>query len=92
MFRKLLIAVITAWAAILETVADAIAATLPPPAADGPRLRLVASGRLCLRLRIVSPSACQSRPGPPGQPRMGRALSWLAWCQQQGGCSRKTAD
>jgi hypothetical protein len=30
MFRKLVIAVITAWAAILETTADAIAATLPP--------------------------------------------------------------
>ena len=40
MFRKLAIAVITAWAALLETVADAIAATLPPrhrqfPAAGG---------------------------------------------------------
>jgi hypothetical protein len=37
MFRKLVIAVITAWASILETTADAIAATLPPPAADRPR-------------------------------------------------------
>jgi hypothetical protein len=46
MFRKFVIAVFTAVAAILETAADAIAATLPPPAADGPRLRLVASGRL----------------------------------------------
>jgi hypothetical protein len=46
MFRKLAIAVITAWAALLETVADAIAATLPPPAADSPRLRVVAPGRL----------------------------------------------
>ena len=55
MFRKLAIAVITAVAAILETVADAIAATLPPPAADSPRLRVVAPGRLCLRLCIVSP-------------------------------------
>ena len=45
MFRKLVIAVITAWAALLETAADAIAATLPPPAADSPRLRVVASGR-----------------------------------------------
>jgi len=54
MFRKLAIAVITAWAALLETVADAIAATLPPPAADSPRLRVVATGRLCLRLLIVS--------------------------------------
>ena len=45
MFRKLVIAVITAWAALLETVADAIEATLPPPAADSPRLRVVASGR-----------------------------------------------
>ncbi len=62
MFRKLVIAVITAVAAILETVADAIVATLPPPAADSPRLRLVASGRLCLRLRIVSPPPSQSRP------------------------------
>ena len=31
MFRKLVIAVITAWAALLETVADAIEATLPLP-------------------------------------------------------------
>jgi len=67
MFRKLVIAVITAVAAILETAADAIAATLPPPAADGPRLRVVASGRLCLRLLIVSPPPCRSRPAPPGQ-------------------------
>ncbi len=56
MFRKLVIAVITAWAALLETVADAIEATLPPPAADSPRLRVVAPGRLCLRLLIVPPS------------------------------------
>lgn len=63
MFRKLLIAVITACAALLETVADAITATLPPPAADSPRLRVVAPGRLCLRLRIVSPPPCQSRSG-----------------------------
>ena len=55
MFRKLLIAVITAWAALLETVADAIAATLPPPTVGSPRLRLVATGRLCLRLLIASP-------------------------------------
>jgi hypothetical protein len=48
MFRKLAIAVITAWAALLETVADAIAATLPPPTVGSPRLRLVATGRLCL--------------------------------------------
>ena len=45
MFRKLAIAVITAWAALLETAAAAIAATLPPPAAASPRLRVVASGR-----------------------------------------------
>jgi len=45
MFRMFVLAVITAMAAILETAADAIAATLPPPAADRPRLRLVASGR-----------------------------------------------
>ena len=67
MFRKLLIAAITAWAAILETVADAIVATLPPPAADGPRLRVVAPGRLCPRLRIVSP--------PPSRPA-GAPASW----------------
>ncbi len=46
MFRIFVIAVITTMAAILETAADAIAATLPPPAADTPRLRVVASGRL----------------------------------------------
>ena len=63
MFRRLVIAVITAWAAILETVADAIVATLPPPAADSPRLRVVAPGKLCLRLLIVSPAPCQPRPG-----------------------------
>ena len=45
MFRKMVIAVITAWAAILETTADAIAATLPPPAADSPRPRVAAPGR-----------------------------------------------
>jgi len=62
MFRKLVIAFITAVAALLETAADAIAATLPPPTVDSPRLRVVAPGRLCLRLLIVSPPACQSRP------------------------------
>ena len=36
MFRKLAIAVITAVAALLETLADAIVATLHPPAADSP--------------------------------------------------------
>ncbi len=46
MFRKLAIVVITAVAALLETLADAITATLPPPAADSPRLRVVAPGRL----------------------------------------------
>jgi len=65
MFRKLAIAVITAWAALLETVADAIAATLPPPAADSPRLRVVATGRLCLRLLIVSPPPCRPRRTAP---------------------------
>lgn len=55
MFRIFVIAVITMVAGILETAADAIAATLPPPAADSPRLRVVTSGRLCLRLLIVSP-------------------------------------
>ena len=71
MFRKLAIAVITAWAALLETVADAIAATLPPPAADSPRLRVVATGRLCLRLLIVSPPprlAANAGPGPSPSP------------------------
>ena len=58
MFRKFVIAVITAVAAILERAADAIRATQPPPGGDGPRLRLVASGRLCLRLLIVSPPPC----------------------------------
>ena len=68
MFRKLAIAVITAVAGLLETMADAIAATLPPPTVDSPRLRLVTPGRLCLRevmppaARTVSPPPCQSRP------------------------------
>ena len=62
MFRRLVIAVITAVAALLETAADAIAATLPPPTMDSPRLRVVAPGRLCLRLLIGSPPASQSRP------------------------------
>ena len=47
MFRKLLISVLTTWAALLETAADAIVATLPPPTADSPRLRVVAPVRLC---------------------------------------------
>ena len=72
MFRRLVIAVITGWAAILETVADAIVATLPPLAADSPRLRVGAPGRLCLRLLIVSPPPCQPRPAPPGQRRPSR--------------------
>jgi len=55
MFRKFVIAVFTAVASILETAADAIAATLPPPAADGPRLRLVASGRLRVPVTTASP-------------------------------------
>ncbi len=42
MFRKFVITVLTAQAAILEAAADAIAETLPPPpVADTPRLRLV---------------------------------------------------
>ena len=57
MFRKLLIAVITTVAALLETMADAIAVTLPPPAADTPRLRVVASGRLCPGCSFVTASA-----------------------------------
>ena len=84
MFRIFVIAVITMVAAILETAADAIAATLPPPAADSPRLRVVASGRLCLRLLIVSPPACQSRPAPPGQRRPSRTPSRLAWASSRG--------
>jgi AcrR family transcriptional regulator len=73
MFRMFVIAVITAMAAILESAADAIAATLPPPAADQPRLRLVASGRLCLRLREPT----WNWPSPAGQavPRLGRATA-----------------
>ena len=62
MFRRLVIAIITAVAALLETAADAITATLPPPTVDSPRLRVVAPGRLCLRLLTVSPPAWQSRP------------------------------
>jgi len=70
MFRKLAIVVITAVAALLETLADAITATLPPPTADTPRLRVVAPGRLCLRLRVISPLQCQYRPHWRGhQPR-----------------------
>jgi len=68
MFRKLLIAVITAAAALLETVADAITATLPPPTIDSPRLRVAVPRRLCHQLPPVSPPACQ-RPPPPGQRR-----------------------
>ena len=47
MFRKFVITVLTAQAAILGAAADALAETLPPPppAADTPRLRLVASRR-----------------------------------------------
>jgi len=66
MFRKLAIAVITAWAALLETAADAIAATLPPPAAGGPRLRVVAAGRLCLAAAhrvTASEAGGERRPG-----------------------------
>ncbi len=66
MFRKLAIAVITAWTALLETVADAIAATLPPPAAGSPRLRVVAARRLCLRLLIVSPPPRLAANAGPG--------------------------
>jgi hypothetical protein len=62
MFRKLAITVITAVAALLETLADAITATLPPPTVDSPRLRVVAPGRLCLRLRAISPPPRQPRP------------------------------
>ncbi len=85
MFRRLVIAVITAWAAILETVADAIVATLPPPAADSPRLRVVAPGRLCLRLLMgvtasVSASAWrrQVSGGPAARPSWGPDQSQAA--------------
>ena len=67
MFRKLAIAVITAVVALLETVADAITATLPPPAADSPRLRVVAPVRLCPRLHSAGPTGqvvFSSRPAP----------------------------
>jgi len=57
MLRIFVIAVITAVAAILETAADAIAATLPAPAPERPRLRVVESGRLCLRLLTAAPPA-----------------------------------
>jgi len=80
MFRKLVIAVITAWAALLETVADAIEATLPPPAADSPRLRVVAPGRLCLRLLIVSPPPCR----PSGNNGTVSGATWSS-CRSQGG-------
>jgi hypothetical protein len=56
MFRRLVIAVITAVATLLETAADAIAATLPPPTVDSPRLRVVAPGRLCLRRSSGAPA------------------------------------
>jgi len=45
MFRKVVITVITAWAAILETAADAIAVTLPLS-----RRRLRAAGLIWHRL------------------------------------------
>jgi hypothetical protein len=68
MFRKLLIAVIATMAALLETMADAIAATLPPPAPDRPRLRVAASGRLCPGCSSVtasvSPAARSASPAP----------------------------
>ncbi len=75
MFRKLVIAVITAWAALLETVADAIEATLPPPAADSPRLRVVAPGRLCLRLLIVSDHCAPAAVGTWASSRRQRILA-----------------
>lgn len=78
MFRKFVIAVLTAVATILQTAADAIAAT-PPPAADTPRLRVVASGRLCLRLLIMSPPRVRPAPGQ----RAPVAPSWLTRCRQQ---------
>ncbi len=46
MFRKFVVAVLTAVAEILQTAADALAAPRPLPAVDSPRLRLVVSGRL----------------------------------------------
>ena len=55
MFRRLVIAVITAVAALLETAADAIAATLPLPPSTSPA-RVVASGRLCLRRSSGAPA------------------------------------
>jgi len=62
MFRKFVIAVLTAVAAILQTAADAIAVTPPPPpAAARPRLQVVASGKLRLPLLIMSPPPCQAR-------------------------------
>ncbi len=73
MFRKFVITVLTAQAAVLGAAADAIAETLPPsPAADTPRLRLIASRRLRLQPLIRSPPLCQTR--APGQKRPSRAL------------------
>ena len=84
MFRIFVIAVITTMAAILETAADAIAATLPPPAADTPRLRVVTSGRLWppAAHRVTACVSVSARAARWRRPS--RAPSWLAWCQQQG--------
>ena len=76
MFRKLAIAVITALAALLETMADAIVATLPPPAADSPRLRVVASGRLCLRLRLVTPLDLNPEATERGRKALVVTITW----------------
>ena len=73
MFRKLVIAVITAWAAILETAADAIAETLPPPPRTVPGCGWPRPGgnacgcSSCHRLR-VSPAHARET---------GRALAYL---------------
>ncbi len=87
MFRRLVIAFITAVAALLETAADAIAATLPPPTVDSPQLRVVAPGRLCLQLpeltgaepfqvhrqELCVVQAVQPRHAVPGQGEQGAA-------------------
>jgi hypothetical protein len=91
MFRKLVIAVITAWAALLETAADAITATLPPPAADSPRLRVVAPGRLCPG---CSSSLSHLTASVPASARAGRSAAaqpcrhgWPG--ASGGGCTRR---
>ena len=86
MFRRFVIAFIVTMAAILESAADAIAATLPPPDTDRPRLRVVASGMLCVR------GAPGRRGGPrPGPPR-GRRWPAAMTRNQPGPASTQKPD